>query len=101
MIILNTTFAIPTNSYKETMEWITQNLIPAIKKDTDIEHRLFFIHSQGNEDEDRSVSLQLEFANRDKINAFLESQNNNMIEAVTSKYNNKVLTFQTLLEELS
>ncbi len=100
MFILNTTLVIPEELYDSVTSFlnkISDKIRSETKKTNNI--NLYIIHSQ-EETKDKNISFQIEFTDFDALTYFSENHNNEFLTSISKGYQNKVLTFQTILQKI-
>jgi hypothetical protein len=99
MIIYHTTFHISHDSYIEGLEFLKKTFIPAAVKSGIIHSPRIQKVLDDNED-GVSVSIQFKVADRDTLEGWFHKEGGRLHDDITNKYNDNILFFSTLLEEI-
>ncbi len=102
MIIYNTTFHIENSVLEECIEFLIQDYIPNATNSGFLSHpRLSRIIPHEKDDLGESFSLQFHVKNAETLNYWLEKDGAAIQKRLIKKFNQRVVGFTTIMEEIS
>ncbi|MDD2798588.1 MAG: DUF4286 family protein [Bacteroidales bacterium] len=101
MIIFNTTYCLDTTIHDECLVWLKESYIPVAVHSGEVNKPTLARIYSHEEGVGENYSLQFKVKSIEILEHWYESTGNPLHQALNEKFGEKVLTFTTLMEEVT